>query len=225
MTIWTPKTPGGVRSHWAPETAGTWKESNILVYSTQIKLGRLVHLENVYRYMHHYLSEEGWTSKSADGKDKWFEDFYGEYRDQEDHKEIRCWWRLQKACGGIFGQHAYFRHSLYIDILTTNMKRVEIMYNGKKIKPYFGEFLLWVNAVVEMDINGWFSGKPGVEAHKVLSILEDFFPRMIYKNRVREQEIELRRISEMFVEDVKFYIGLNRSSDVRKPMEPNKQWF
>ena len=48
---------------------------------------------------------------------------------------------------------------------------------------------------------------------------------MIYKQRVREQEIELRRFSERFIEDVKFYIGLNRAVETRKPMEPEKQWF
>lgn len=225
MTIWTPKTPGGIRSHWAPETSGAWKESNILVYSTQIKQERLIHLENVYRYMHHYLQEEGWRSPSGDF---WFEDFYGEYRDQEGHKEIRYWWRVNKSPGGIFGKHQYFKQSLYIDVLTTNMKRVEIMYKGKKIKPYVGEFIVWINAVLEMDINGWFSGgkaPPYDKPHGVLGILEDFFPRMIYKQRVREQEVELRRIAERLVEDLKFYIGLNRSAEVRKPMDAEKQWF
>ncbi len=227
MTIWTPKLPGGagVRSQWAPEMTGVWKESNILVYSTQIKQERLIHLENVYRYMHHYLYEEGW--KSVDGMEKEhesfadnkFENFYGEYRDQEGHKEIRFWWRLFKSPGGIYGTHPYFRQRIYIDVLTTNMKRVEIMYKGKKIKPYSGEFILWFNSVLEMDFQNWFKKDP------VLSVLEDFFPRMIYKQRVREQEIELRRISERFIEDLKFYIGLNRNAEVRKPMEPEKEWL
>jgi hypothetical protein len=175
--------------------------------------------------MHHWLAEEGWKAKDRMSPDnvedmKRYENFYGEYRDQEDHKEIRFWWRAQKSPGGIFGWHQYFRWSFYLDVLTTNMKRVEIMYNGKKIKPYMGEFILWLNVILEMDINGWFS------THPVLSILEDFFPRMIYKQRVREQEVELRRSGERFIEDLKFYIGLNRVSDTRQPMElKTGQWF
>lgn len=224
MTIWTPKEPVGIKSQWAPYQKGEWKESNLLVYSTQIKQERVIHLENIYRYMHHWLTEEGWKASNAndalDGSDVgWFEDFYGEYRDQQGHKEIRWWWRLRKSPGGIAGRHPYFRHSLYIDVLTTNMKRIEIMYKGKKIKPYMGEFILWFNAILELDINNFFT------KHPIVKVLEDFFPRMIYKHRIREQEVELRRIGERFIEDLKFYIGLHRVSDLRKPMEPERQWF
>jgi hypothetical protein len=217
MTIWTPKEPVGVKTQWHPETDGTWKESNILVYSTMIKQVRVIHVENVYRYMHHYLYEEGW--KSLDGDDNRYENFYGEFRDQQDHKEIRWWWRMQKSPGGIAAKHQYFNYKVFVDALTTNMKRVEIMYKGKKIKPYMGEFILWFNTVLEMDIHNWF------KEHNILKILEDFFPRMIYKQRVREQEIELRRFSERFVEDIKFYISLNRMSETRQPISQEKQWF
>ncbi len=224
MSIWTPKAgEAGIKTHWAPyndDNKATWEESNILVYSTQIKLEKMVHLENVYRYMHHYLTDEGWKSVDSKGKDQWFENFYGEYRDKEGHKEIRWWWRLQKSPGGMGGgEHQYFRQRLFIDALTTNMKRVEIMYKGKKIKPYVGEFIVWINTVLEMDINNWF------KTHPILSILEDFFPRMIYKQRVREQEVELRRFSQKFVGDIKFFMNLNRGAETRKPMEPEKQWF
>ncbi|MBN2368254.1 hypothetical protein JXC34_04495 [Candidatus Woesearchaeota archaeon] len=221
MTTWTPKVPGGIRSQWAPEEFGEWKTSNLLVYSTQIKQVRLIHIENVYRYMHHYLYEEGW--KGINGGDKHFEDFYGEYRDQQDHKEIRWWWRMEKNPGGIFGSHPYFQYKVYIDCLTVGMKRVEIMYKGKKIKPYMGEFLMWFNSILVLDKNNWFKKPP--EGNRVLNILEDFFPRMIYKQRVREQEIELRRFSERFIEDVKFFIGMNRNAETRVPMEPENQWF
>ena len=221
MTTWTPKHPAGIQSQWAPPPQdATWGESNILVYTTQIKQVRIIHLENVYRYMHHWLSEEGWKSREGD---TWFEDFYGEYRDQQDHKEIRWWWRVEKSHSGIAGgAHPFFKQHMYIDALTTNMKRVEIMYKGKKIKPYVGEFLMWINAVLEIDVNGWFQKSSQFTLGKVL---EDFFLRMIYKDRMREQEVELRRIGERFVEDIKFFIDLNRASDVRKPLSEHKQWF
>lgn len=220
MTIWTPKHKAGIRTQWAPPaTDGKWDDSNILAYSTQIKQVRLIHVENVYRYMHHWLVEEGYKSEHGD---TWFEDFYGEYRDQADHKEIRWWWRLNKSHGGISNPHPFFNFKVYIDVLTTNMKRVEIMYKGKKIKPYVGEFLMWYNAVLELDPKGWFQDGTSFKLGK---ILEDFFLRMIYKDRVRDQEVELRRESERFVEDLKFYIGLNRASDIRQPISGSKQWF
>ncbi len=220
MTIWTPKHKAGIRTQWAPPAGdATWTESNLLVYSTQIKQVRMIHLQNVYRYMYHWLKDEQWKSSKGDD---WFEDYYAEWRDQHDHKEIRWWWRLERSPGGIAGAHNFFRQKWYIDVLTTNMKRVEIMYKGKKIKPYVGEFLMWFNAVLELDINNWF-GKG--TTFKLGEFLEDFFLRMIYKERVRDQEVELRRESERFIEDVKFYIGLHRMDDTRKPIEDSKQWF
>ncbi|MCM2325745.1 MAG: hypothetical protein NDI94_04725 [Candidatus Woesearchaeota archaeon] len=220
MTIWTPKHPSGIRTQWAPPASdATWTESNLLVYNTQIKQVRLIHVENVYRYMYHWLVEEMWRSEAGDN---WFEDFYGEFRDQHAHKEIRWWWRVKRSPGGIAGDHPFFMQKWYIDVLTVNMKRVEMMYKGKKIKPYVGEFLMWFNAVLELDVNNWF-GKG--TTFKIGEFLEDFFLRMIYKDRVREQEVELRRESERFIEDLKFYIGLNRASELRKPIEDSKQWF
>ncbi|AJF61761.1 TPA: hypothetical protein HA239_01645 [Candidatus Woesearchaeota archaeon] len=223
MTIWTPKHPGGVRTQWAPPPEDTsWTEGNLLVYSTQIKQVRIVHLENIYRFMHHWLTEEGWTSIHSVGDRKWIEDFYGEYRDQQGHKEIRWWWRLRNNHGGIAGEHPFFRYRWDIDVLTTNMKRVEIMYKGKKIKPYVGEFLMWFNSILEIDINGWFNDNSKFALGKVL---HEYFLRMIYKDRFREQEIELRRRAERFVEDLKFYLELNRVSEARKRMSEEKQWF
>ncbi|MEM3374698.1 MAG: hypothetical protein QXE31_05795 [Candidatus Woesearchaeota archaeon] len=222
MTIWTPKADVGIKSQWAPQKDGRWDESNILVYSTQIKQERIIHLENVYRYMWHYFSEEGWNASESIGDvddNKRYEVFFGEYRDSQGHKEIRFWWRMQKNCGGIAGVHNYFLYKVYVDVLTTNMKRIEMTYKGKKIKPYVGEFILWFNSILVLDRNGWFK-KDGP-----LSVFADFFPRMIYKDRIREQEIELRRFSERFIEDLKFFIGLNRLNAVRQPLEPEKEWF
>lgn len=223
MAIWTPKHSAGVRTQWAPPPEDTsWTEGNLLVYSTQIKQVSIIHVENIYRYMHHWLVEEGWGSIHGKGDPKWIEDFYGEYRDQQGHKEIRWWWRLKNSHGGIAGEHPFFRCRWDIDVLTTNMKRVEIMYKGKKIKPYVGEMIIWFNSILEVDIHGWFNDNSKFALGKVL---QEYFLRMLYKDRFREQEIELRRNSERFVEDLKFYLDLNRVSEVRKRMSEEKQWF
>jgi len=236
MPVWTPKLDkAGIRSHWTSvadfsgykdDSAVIWKDGNIKVYSTQIKQERLVHLENVYRYMHHYLTEEGWKSFYGD---PWFEEFYGEVRDAHGHKEIRYWWRLQKGCGGVGASgHPFFRQRLFIDVLCTNMKRVEMMYKGRKIKPFIGEFILWINSILEVDYNKYFiPKKDGGNADFVSNVLEDFFVRMFYKDRIREQEVELRRVSERFVEDTKQFIGLtkNPSYTARKLFDGDNQWF
>ncbi len=224
MVVWTPKHPAGVRTQWkGPPQDTTFEEGNMLVYSTEIKQERVINLENVYRYMHHWLREEGWSSVHHSGKPGWVEEFYGESRNQEGEKEIRWWWRSQKYHTGIAGgPHKYFRFKIFVDVLCTNMKQIEMMYKGKKIKPYMGEFILWVNAVLELDINNWFVKGSSFGLGDVLS---DFFLRMIYKERVREQEIELRGAASRFVDDIKYYLGLNRASELRQPLDQEKQWF
>ena len=81
---------------------------------------------------------------------------------------------------------------------------------------------MWFNSILEIDINGWFNDNSKFALGKVL---HEYFLRMIYKDRFREQEIELRRRAERFVEDLKFYLELNRVSEARKRMSEEKQWF
>lgn len=223
MVVWTPKHPTGVQTHWkGPPQDATWSESNILAYSTEIRQERVINLETVYRYMHHWMREEGWVSVHSGGKPDWYEEFYGETRNQAGEKEIRWWWRAQKQHAGIAGGHQYFQFKWFIDVLCSNMKQIEIMYKGKKIKPYMGEFIMWFNAVLELDINDWFTKGTSFALGDVLS---DFFIRMIYKERVREQEVELRATSERFISDLKYYLGLNRADNIRQPLDQEKQWI
>jgi hypothetical protein len=223
MVTWTPKHPTGISTHWkGPPQDATFEESNLLVYSTEIKQERIINLETVYRYMHHWMKEEGWSSVHSGGNPSWYEEFYGVTKNQSGQKEIRWWWRAQKQHAGIADSHQYFRFKWFIDVLCTNMKQIEIMYKGKKIKPYMGEFNLWFNAVLELDINNWFVKGTSFALGEVLS---DFFIRMIYKDKVRDQEIELSGTSERFISDLKYYLGLNRVDNVRQPLDQEKQWF
>ena len=61
MVIWIPK---GEFPHWQEHFNAGWKNSNILAYRSEIRQKRVIHFENLYRYMYHYLTEEGW-------KDQW----------------------------------------------------------------------------------------------------------------------------------------------------------
>ena len=223
MVVWTPKHPMGIQTQWkGPPSGTTFEEGNMLVYSTEIKQERVINLENVYRYMHHWLKEEGWKSVHGNGQSTWVEDYYAESRNQHGEKEIRWWWRTEKQHAGIAGGNQYFRYKWYIDVMCLHMKQIEIMYKGKKIKPYMGEFIMWFNAILELDIHNWFVKGSSFGLGDVLS---DFFIRMIYKEKVREQEDELRGASERFISDLKYYMGLQRASDMRKPLDQEGQWF
>ena len=95
MVIWIPK---GEFPHWQEKFKAGWKGSNILAYKTEIRQYRVVNFESLYRYMYHYVTEEGW--KAPDGS-KEIEPFYGELRSQDGYKEMRTWWRAGKSWGGL----------------------------------------------------------------------------------------------------------------------------
>jgi len=182
MVVWTPKHPMGIQTQWkGPPSGTTFEEGNMLVYSTEIKQERVINLENVYRYMHHWLKEEGWKSVHGNGKSTWVEDYYAESRNQHGEKEIRWWWRTEKQHAGIAGGNQYFRYKWYIDVMCLHMKQIEIMYKGKKIKPYMGEFIMWFNAILELDIHNWFVKGSSFGLGDVLS---DFFIRIIFCNHL-----------------------------------------
>lgn len=214
MTLWIAK---GEFPHWDKKITqnNTW-EGNILVMQTFIRQTRVIHFQNLYRYMYRYLTDEGW--KHPDGT-KNIERFYGESRNQEGEKQIRIWWRLKHGCGGIAGTHSYLGYKMYIDFLTEKMRRIEIVHKGKKIKPYIGDVHIWISAVLDIDINNWHTND------KLMKILKEYWVRRIYKRNIRDHEIELRRFSVRFVDDVKYFINMHRPSELRTPLHHEEKEF
>ena len=217
MVIWIPK---GHFPHWQEKFTGTWKGSDILAYRTEIRQQRIVHFDNLYRYMYHYITEEGWKHPVS-GKE--IEPYYGETRNQAGGKEIRVWWRAKKSwAGGPGGGHAYFAYKFYVDIFATRMKRIELSYKGKKVRPYQGDVTIWFATVLEIDANKW-KDQSGFGA-ELYGLLEEYWVRRIYKRNIKDQEVELRRFSARFVDDVKHFVNLTRGSEQRKPWFEEKQF-
>ncbi|MBN1502474.1 hypothetical protein JW930_02940 [Candidatus Woesearchaeota archaeon] len=214
MTVWVPK---GEFPHWEEniEQQDSWR-GNVLAFKTHIRQENVIHFENLYRYMYHYVTDEGW--KHADGS-RHIEHFYGEKRDQENAKELRAWWRAEKQCGGIFGPHSFLKYKLYVDFLCYHLTRIEITYGGKKIKPYVGDVNIWITTVLEIDYNNW------QEVSSLMGLFYEYFIRRIYKRNIRDHEVELRRFAARFASDIKYFINMTRDSELRLPMHLEKQWF
>jgi hypothetical protein len=225
MTIWIPKGEFPAVQEDYRTMHGSW-EGNILAYRTEIRQQRVIHLENLYRYMYYYLNEEGWFA--TDGTKDW-EVYYMEHRDQhEEREEIKIWWRLIQgpgfgpgwtAAGGITSSHPFFRYSLNIDFLCYHVKRIEMMHEGRKIKPYIGDVTIYIAAVLELDYHEWMK-KGGL-----LKILKEYFIRRIYKRNIREHELELRRLATRYSDDFKHFIGLARYTEDRKLIQPAKGFY
>jgi len=215
VTIWIPKGEFPAIQEDYRSYHADWK-GNILSYRTEIRQQGVIHLENLYRYMYHYLAEEGWVSRD-DGSKEW-EVYYMEHRTQQEVRdEIKIWWRLVMGPGfgpgGIAGEHPFFGYYLDIDFLCYHVHRIEMMHQGRKIKPYIGDVTIYVTAILIIDINDWFS-KGGL-----LAILQEYFVRRIYKRNIREHEVELRRLATRYVDDWKHFMTLARYSDTERKVQ------
>lgn len=216
MTVWVPK---GEFPHWEEnlELQASWKNSNILSFKTHIRQENVIHFENLYRYMYHYITDEGW--KCLEDGSRHIEHFYGEKREQDGSRELRAWWRAKKDPGGIFPNHAFLRYVLYVDFLCYNLQRIEIIHQGKKIKPYIGDVNIFITAIVDIDYQNW------KDKDKIFGLAYEYFIRRWYKRNLRDHEIECKRFASRFSSDIKYFIEMTRESEMRLPEHLEKQWF
>ncbi|MBD3204037.1 hypothetical protein GF327_07085 [Candidatus Woesearchaeota archaeon] len=220
MTVWIPKGEFPSMQEDYSEMHGNW-QGNILAYRTEIRQKAVIHLENLYRYMYYYLTEEGWVA--PDGS-KDYETYYFDLRKQTGERaDVRIWWRMEMGPGfgpgGMAGIHPFLKYKLNIDFLCHNVKRIEMVHQGRKVKPFIGDVTVWIVSILELDYCGWF------EKSGIMDIIKEYFVRRIYKRNIREHEVELRRITTRYAEDFKHFIGMLRPSEERKMIHPQKGFY
>ncbi|MBU0757416.1 MAG: hypothetical protein KKF44_05080 [Nanoarchaeota archaeon] len=220
MTIWIPKGEFPSIQEDYTKLHGDWK-GNILAYRTEIRQQGVMHLQNLYRHMWLYLTEENWVSNEAD---KDIEVYYMEHRDNAgEREEIKIWWRLWHYLGlgpgGWVGPHPFLKYNLHIDFLCYKVRRIEMVHQGRKIKPFVGDVTIYLTAVLEIDYNDWFD-KGGI-----MEIVQEYFIRRIYKRNIREHEMELRRLANRYSDDFKHFIGMLRYKEDRQLMHPTKGFY
>lgn len=110
-----------------------------------MKIEQPFHLKNLYIFMHNWLQEEGYIDLD-EGKDKW-EVLYLEKVGSA--KEYWIEWRLQKQVEG----NTYYRHRMTIKFHMIYAKKVEMMYQGHKVKLDHGELEINIHGWLETDFN------------------------------------------------------------------------
>src|SRR3989338_7600783 len=103
-------------------------EHNILVAKYEVENEETFHMKNLYKLIHDWLSEEGF--KDIYGDDENPEIFYLEKMLGSGSKEHRIWWRVIKSPQS----SQYYRYFLKINFLTLNMKSIEVMHQGHKMR-------------------------------------------------------------------------------------------
>lgn len=123
------------------------KDHNILVSRLEIENEETFHMKNLYKLIHDWLFEEGFKTIYDDPEDENPEILYLERILGTGVKEHRIWWRCLRAPGN----SKYYRYFLKIDWTTLNMKSIEVMHQGHKMKTDRGDCIIRIWAYLQLD--------------------------------------------------------------------------
>jgi len=150
----------------------------IFVGKAEVKSTDVFQHKWLYIELHDWLIEFGWVK----GGDPSFpEKYFWESRAQDGSREFWIWWRPTKVIEG----NQFWHRVLNIDFHGVHIRKVEIMYKGKKISCDKGKFELLLQAKLEIDKNKQWGS----------SILAPFWE--LFWKRIYRKEIEMYRLETL----------------------------
>ncbi len=188
---------------------------DILVAKIQIENEDTFHLKNLYKLIHDWMDEEGFLDlygeRHPDGTP---EIFYLERIGSSGSREHRIRWRYLKTPR----DSTYYRYFIKIDFLSINMKSIEVMHQGYKMKTDRGDLVIDVEAWLQLDYaNSW--DKNSFLKNKFIQRL---FRNRIYKERVESQKVDLYKFTYRLQNIIKQYLKLKTLYEMPKPFHPEK---
>lgn len=187
---------------------------DFLVARLEIENEETFHLKNLYKMIHDWLIEEGFKTiyYDIDPADENPEIFYLERILGTGAKEHRIWWRCIKTPG----KSKYYRYFMRINFLTLNMKSIEVMHQGHKMKTDRGDCVITIEAWLQLDYNKeW-------RDHSFLKHFDNYFRRRVYKAQVESYKIDLYKASYRLQNVIKQYLKLKTLYEMPKPFHPEK---
>lgn len=177
---------------------------DIWTASWELEYEDVFHFKNLYKQMHEFLVEEGWTDPD-DGKDKWEHFYFERTVPASGKKEHRIWWRVQH----IPAESDYVRYFMKIDFRTLNMGTTETMYKGNKYKTWKGNPNITCEAWLQLDYkNKW-------DNHALLKHFDKFFRERVYRPYWEDHKLILYRKCYKFQRTVKKFLDLK--TPVKEP--------
>ena len=173
------------------------------------------HMKNLYKLIHDWLDEEGYVDIYGErGGDSNPETFYLERISGSGGREHRIRWRCLKNPNN----SAYYRFFLKIDFMTINMKSIEVMHQGYKMKTDRGDVVIEIEAWLQLDFE---------DKWKDTSILKSKFIQNLFKNRIYKEQIEsykvdLYKSTYRLQNTIKQYLKLKTLYEMPKPFHPEK---
>ena len=162
-------------------------------------------MQYLYRVMHYWLIDNGWSDMKGDISHESMELLYLERRGtgpSHNQRELRIWWRLQKK-PLFLGDSVYYNYRMDVDFNVIQMTDVEIMKDGKKLKAQHGELRLMIKPYIELET------KEGDKWNKFpLSLVATYFRSRILKKALEDHKKEVYREAYRFQGMIKKYLEL-----------------
>ena len=156
--------------------------------------------EDVFNFKELYKMIRDWliAYEYADGKrDEKMEKFYLEKINAAGGKEIWVWWRTSKVPHG----SKYFKYVINVDFHVLNMKDVEIMHKGNKIKANKGEVEVMINCFLETEAE--------FEIQKsMFRMISNLFRKRIYKKEIEQHKKDLLSDLNLLQHEIKQFLEL-----------------
>ena len=182
---------------------------DILVSKLQIENEETFHMKNLYKMIHDWLYEEGFKTIYDDPEDENPEIFYLERILGTGVKEHRIWWRCLKYPQ----KSSYYRYYLRINFLTLNMKSIEVMHQGHKMKTDRGDCVIDIEAYLQLDYEN------KLNQHK---FWDKVFRNRIYKAQIEAYKVDLYKTTYRLQNVIKQYLKLKTLYEMPKPFHPEK---
>jgi len=151
--------------------------------------------KTLYFFLHEWLMENGYRDPT--GGDRLFEINYEEQRTGETNN-YRIWWRTSRTPRG----SKFLKYHINIDYLGLVIKKVDIMFEGKKKTADQGELTLWLTTFVEVDWNDYFKD------HPILKYFEEWYKRRWMKAELEGHKMEMLRDQQKLQGAIKKYFEM-----------------
>ena len=160
------------------------KDKDISIGKFEIEAEDVFHIKTLYESLHDWFIEEGFDD--VDGYQDRFEQLYWERVNATGAKDSHIWWRVVK----VPEKSKYFRYYLRFDFQGLNMKQVEIMHKGQKVKTDKADLIMRMEGVLQLDYlnqfeKGFFKGFEELYRKRMLHEKREYFKDELYNTMYR----------------------------------------
>ena len=155
-------------------------------FKEKIKQSGTFDFKDLYSFAYEWLDGEGYNVAEK----KYAEEVSG------DSKKIEIEWETKKKVSD------YFQFVIKVDWKMLNLKNVEVIREGKKIKLNSGQAEIKVSGVLVKDYESRWEDRP------IWKFLRGVYDRYIIRSRIDEYEDKITSQADDFVNQLKAYLAI-----------------